>query len=152
EQGEAMGLPAKSLSTDALTRLTAYAWPGNVRELSNVMHRLALLTRDREIKAVDVDRLLRGGMGATDFGGADVLGAEPRHADADAVLIGAVRAWLNSDNAARAMAQGTLYRDLISRVEQELFDAVLAQTADNQIKAAAVLGINRNTLRIKRKH
>ncbi|MEQ1724327.1 MAG: sigma-54 dependent transcriptional regulator [Sphingopyxis sp.] len=152
EQGEAMGLPAKSLSTDALMRLTAYSWPGNVRELSNVMHRLALLTRDREIKAADVDRLLSGGMGTANFGDTDTPGTEPRHADADAVLVGAVRVWLDSDNAARAMAQGTLYRELISRVEQELFDAVLTQTADNQIKAAAVLGINRNTLRIKRRH
>jgi two-component system nitrogen regulation response regulator GlnG len=44
---------------------------------------------------------------------------------------------------------GDVYREIIERVERPMLEAVLARTDGNQIKAAALLGINRNTLRKK---
>lgn len=44
---------------------------------------------------------------------------------------------------------GDLYRGLLERVERPLLEVVLARTEGNQIRAAAILGINRNTLRKK---
>ena len=44
---------------------------------------------------------------------------------------------------------GELYRDILERVERPLVEAVLNHTDGNQIRAAALLGINRNTLRKK---
>ncbi len=45
------GLPAKTLSADAVAALTAYRWPGNVRELINTMERVALLTEGAVVTA-----------------------------------------------------------------------------------------------------
>ena len=44
---------------------------------------------------------------------------------------------------------GDVYHRVIERVERPLIEAALARTEGNQIRAAALLGINRNTLRKK---
>ena len=41
------------------------------------------------------------------------------------------------------------YEQVLSHIERPLLEEVLARTAGNQLKAAAMLGINRNTLRKK---
>jgi two-component system nitrogen regulation response regulator GlnG len=43
--------------------------------------------------------------------------------------------------------RGRLHRALIARLERPLFAAVLAAAGGNQLEAARILGINRNTLR-----
>jgi len=45
--------------------------------------------------------------------------------------------------------ESDIYGRLLERVERPLIEAVLARTSGNQIRAAALLGINRNTLRKK---
>ena len=140
-QGAGVGLPRKSISREAVAALTAYDWPGNVRELGNVMQRLALLTRGERIGKDDVARLL--GQGAT--------GQDGPLADPSEALVAAVRHWLDSAPAHEAAENGDLHARLVSLVEQVAIESVLEQTGGNQLKAAAVLGINRNTLRLKRK-
>jgi len=44
---------------------------------------------------------------------------------------------------------GNLYDMMIGEVEQALFSSVMEHTRGNQSKAAAILGINRSTLRKK---
>ena len=142
-QGAGVGLPRKSISRDALAALSAHDWPGNVRELGNAMQRLALLTRGERIGKEDVVRLLGQGSGA---GGADLAVVDPSDA-----LVTAVRLWLDSGPAHEAAENGDLHGRLVSLVEQVAIEAILEQTGGNQLKAAAILGINRNTLRLKRK-
>lgn len=144
EQGASLGLPIKSLSAGALAQLQYYDWPGNVRELSNVMQRLALLTRSHEISGTDVTSILSsvGSEGRETIGGIE--------ANTNSVA-NFVHHWLQSSEARGAIQHGQLYNALIVQVEHELIDAALALTSGKQIKAAAVLGINRNTLRIKRR-
>lgn len=48
------GLSAKTLSSEALEKMTSYSWPGNVRELENVLHRAVLMSDGDSIKADDV--------------------------------------------------------------------------------------------------
>ena len=48
------GLSAKTLSSDALEKMTSYSWPGNVRELENVLHRAVLMSDGDSIKADDI--------------------------------------------------------------------------------------------------
>ena len=137
-----LGLGEKSLSPDALTLLERYTWPGNVRELGNVIQRLALLTPGREIARVDVAKLV------LDRSTDDAFG--PDAIDPATLLADAVIRWLGSPRAMQAAEGGNLHAELIDIVEQAAFDAVLDETAGNQLRAASRLGINRNTLRLKR--
>lgn len=45
--------------------------------------------------------------------------------------------------------RGDLYRYLVESLEKPLLEKVLNHTRDNQLEAARILGINRNTLRTK---
>ena len=45
--------------------------------------------------------------------------------------------------------RGMLYKTVVERVEKPLFELVLERTGGNQLKAAGILGINRNTMRAK---
>jgi len=51
------GIPPRTLTPDALERLSALDWPGNVRELRNTVERLLILAPDTLISARDIDRL-----------------------------------------------------------------------------------------------
>jgi two-component system, NtrC family, nitrogen regulation response regulator NtrX len=51
------GIPPRTLTPDALERLSALDWPGNVRELRNTVERLLILAPESEISARDIDRL-----------------------------------------------------------------------------------------------
>jgi two-component system, NtrC family, nitrogen regulation response regulator NtrX len=51
------GIIPRTLSRDAIERLSALDWPGNVRELRNTVERLLILASNSEITARDVDRL-----------------------------------------------------------------------------------------------
>ncbi len=137
------GLPARQFDADALGLLAAHNWPGNVRELGNVVQRLALLARSSRITADDVRRLLDG---------APVLGGsgEGTELDVGAALDQAIDRWLGGEAARAAMDAGTLHEVLVERVEQRMFEAALARCGGNQLHAARLLGINRNTLRLKR--
>ena len=141
-QATALGLGEKTLSDSALTMLERYSWPGNVRELGNVIQRLALLTPGREIARADVAKLVLD-ISAAQTG--DTGGGDP-----EAMLAEAVTRWLGSPVAIQAGEAGNLHAELIDIVEQAAFDAVLEETSGNQLRAASRLGINRNTLRLKR--
>jgi len=52
------GLPARQITDEALTRLSALEWAGNVRELRNTVERLVILANAATIGAPDVDRLV----------------------------------------------------------------------------------------------
>jgi two-component system nitrogen regulation response regulator GlnG len=140
-QGSDLGLTRKSLTQEASAALSRYDWPGNVRELGNVMQRLALLTRGREITAEDVTRLF----------GAEAPADSDTEGDADRRLSAAVRLWMDSAKANDAAEQGDLHAKLVGLVEHVAIDTVLEKTGGNQVRAAVILGINRNTLRLKRK-
>ena len=52
------GLPARSITDEALKALTALDWPGNVRELRNTVERLVILANAPVIGINDVERLV----------------------------------------------------------------------------------------------
>ncbi|MBB3980662.1 two-component system nitrogen regulation response regulator GlnG [Sphingobium fontiphilum] len=132
------GLPRKALSDDAAQLLMAYHWPGNVRELQNLMQRMAVLARENMITADMLRQALP-------------LGTVPAEAAASAdQLAGAVREWARRQlSIGLGQAQLSLHDDLLAVVEPILFQETLANVDGNQIRAAGLLGINRNTLRKK---
>jgi two-component system nitrogen regulation response regulator GlnG len=141
ERARADGLPGKALDQGAVERLKRYSWPGNVRELENLMRRLAALCPQEVISAEVID--------------AELAEAPPEPEaptqTAPETLSRAVERHIRSFLAAHddGMAPSGIYDQVIAEVERPLIRMTLTATRGNQIKAAAVLGLNRNTLRKK---
>ncbi len=131
------GLPSKVIDHDALERLKLHDWPGNVRELENLVRRVCALYADETITARIVDRELADRAEFT------------RTADEPASLSGLVERYLASHFAGygESLPPPGLHDRVIAEVERPLFQLTLAATRGNQVRAAEVLGLNRNTLR-----
>ena len=138
-KAESEGLPRKSVSAEALEALKSQAWPGNVRELENLMKRLAALCADDVISLADVEKELAARPSAAP----DV----ERGASLGASVEAHLRAYfqLHGD----ALPPPGLYDRILREVELPLIALTLSATRGNQLRAADLLGINRNTLRKK---
>ena len=138
------GLPRKAIDGEALTRLRRYSWPGNVRELENLAQRLAALYAEDTINA----RIVGLELDPTDR-------REEMALPETATLSAAVEVYLQrhfTEHAAAGLPPDGLYDRIVEEVERPLLVAALVATKGNQIKAAKLLGLNRNTLRKKIKH
>ena len=154
----AEGLPLKHMDTSAHERLKRYRWPGNVRELENLVRRLAALYPQEVITAplVEVELGLNrpNPMAAPTFDAATgTLGEKPDLSTLveESGLMGAVERHLADLFAKHGedLPPPGLYHRVLRELEVPLVSAALAATRGNQIKAAEMLGLNRNTLRKK---
>jgi len=139
DRAAAEGLPRKTLDASAAERLQQHNWPGNVRELENLMRRLAALGRDATISATLVEQQLNQ----------SVPGAAVSVVPVDASLEEAIEHQLARYFAAfgSALPPEGLYDRVLADLERPLFRLTLASVRGNQLRAAKLLGINRNTLR-----
>jgi two-component system, NtrC family, nitrogen regulation response regulator GlnG len=147
----AEGLPLKRIEPDALERLKRYHWPGNIRELENLTRRLAALYPQEAVTAQLVDMELGADASGTGPHYPAALDQEKRRSGEPEPLAGAMERHLSE----LFQAHGTglpppgLYHRILRELEYPLISAALAATRGNQIKAAELLGLNRNTLRKK---
>ncbi len=133
------GAPVKTLDESALQRLSRHSWPGNVRELENLMRRLAALYTEDFITERLIERELQEDSALPSV-------VEPAHTVEDLVeqtLSGQFNA------PGGELPAAGLYDRTVESIERPLIRMTLRATRGNQIKAAEVLGINRNTLRKK---
>ncbi|GAB4361225.1 MAG: nitrogen regulation protein NR(I) [Kiloniellaceae bacterium] len=134
------GLAGKTLDAEAMDALKAYHWPGNVRELENLVRRLAVLYSQETIDREVIDSELSEGKAAEKAvaAPAESLGAAVEH-------------HLRSYFAAHedGLPASGLYDRILREVERPLIELSLSATRGNQIRAAKLLGLNRNTLRKK---
>jgi two-component system nitrogen regulation response regulator GlnG len=135
------GLPLKQLDTAALDRLRRYRWPGNVRELENLARRLAALYPQETITGTVIDAELSQPA-------VSPAGDEPR---ANESLSAAVERHLGAYFAScgEDLPPPGLYHRILREIEHPLLTVTLTATRGNQIRAADLLGLNRNTLRKK---
>ena len=135
------GLPTKRLDDAAMERLRTYRWPGNVRELENLVRRLAALY-SQEMIGVGV---IEGELGETP------TAADPTPTSPGEGLSAAVERHIKGYFAAHKgeLPAAGLYDRVLREIERPLIVLTLGATRGNQIRAAHLLGLNRNTLRKK---
>ncbi len=132
-------LDALSIDAEAMELLARYEWPGNVRELQNYVERAVVLCESTVIRTADLPPQVRGL-------------TPPRTIRSRGVDVATLSSELVRHAVSEAGAtEDNLHQKIVGRVERELIEQVLAECAGVQIKAAAKLGINRNTLHKKLK-
>ncbi|MBL0878821.1 sigma-54-dependent Fis family transcriptional regulator [Serratia ureilytica] len=121
-----LGRPPLQLTVEAQQALLDYPWPGNVRELENTLHNAVLLSLEGPI----APQQLRLTQRLTDHGG-------------------------GGDDAIDRFVQQQLQGDgtqLYQRVLDALVRNAFERSGGNQLQAAALLGVSRNTLRTHLAH
>jgi two-component system nitrogen regulation response regulator GlnG len=125
--------PPKVFSPEAMALMLAYGWPGNVRELENVVKRAAALATTSLILPDHLPDGIRSHAPAQE------TGAGPAAFPTE---------WIRAEMARlQGTMDGRLHDHFVACVERPLLEIVLRRAGGNQVKAADLLGINRNTLR-----
>jgi two-component system, NtrC family, nitrogen regulation response regulator GlnG len=139
---EKEGLPPKSFEAGAIERLKRHNWPGNVRELENLVRRLSAIYTQDIVTIEMVESEFAPASRPTSFSDAP---------EASADLSEAVERYLSDYfmSFGQELPPAGLYTRILRKVESPLITAALAATRGNQIRAADLLGVNRNTLRKK---
>ncbi|MFZ1814421.1 MAG: nitrogen regulation protein NR(I) [Rhizobiaceae bacterium] len=138
------GLDSKTIDAQGYDLLKRYGWPGNVRELENLVRRLAALYPQETISAEIIETELRGS-----GPGQNLPAATAALATND--ISAATESWLADyfGQFGEDLPPPGLYQKVLRQLEGPLVTATLAATRGNQLKAAELLGLNRNTLRKK---
>ena len=135
-----MGARATTISPEARAKLESAEWPGNVRELENAVMRAALLAPGTTIRAEDIE-LARPGVAG---GGAAATSADS--GSLGDLISGRIAGWFDAPGGEEPR---DLYHRLVAEIERPLVELALKRAGGNQVKAARMLGLNRNTLRKK---
>jgi len=134
-------MPAKQFTEEAIVAMASYSWPGNVRELENFIQRLMAVLPQVQVDAPAVREAMGTNMPAgplpeisANLGFEDMLKAQ-------------IAAFYDQDR--EGVPSGQVYGHFLAKLERPLIEQTLKVTRGNQIQAAAMLGLNRNTLRKK---
>jgi two-component system nitrogen regulation response regulator GlnG len=143
---EKEGLSRKQVDVEAMDRLKRYRWPGNVRELENLVRRLAALYPQDTITGAIIDAELD----AQPMPLPQMNGKSERANDSEGLSDAVERHLAEYFSGFRdTLPPPGLYHRILREIEGPLIGAALAATRGNQIRAAELLGVNRNTLRKK---
>ncbi|MEO6954648.1 MAG: sigma 54-interacting transcriptional regulator [Polyangia bacterium] len=131
-----LGVDRPAFAPRAIDKLSGYSWPGNIAELQSVVRRLCMRGRRDVVEVSDVEAVLPPVIERVP---AEQLSFEEMVRAKIHALLQRMEGYPLED----------LYEEVISRVERPLIELVLERTSNNQVRAAEILGMNRNTLRKK---
>ena len=144
QKSEGEGLSRRAMSNGAMEALRKHNWPGNVRELENLIRRLIVMTADETISADSVIEILSEysqGTAQKDTSDANISGS------LDQLMDRFMERYFQE--LGQELPSTGLYTRIIEQIEIPLLTHMLSAVNGNQVKAAEILGINRNTLRKK---
>lgn len=124
------GMPAKTLAPAAIAGLASRRWPGNVRELENAVRRAVVNARGDTL-------------GPGDFEAPPPPVSAEEEDSFEQLIRRKLQPFVDSQGEG---ADGDLYRIVLALVERPLLEIALERTGGNQVQAAKLLGVNRNTL------
>ena len=130
-----MGTSIQAISAEARDLLIRHTWPGNVRELENTLIRAAVLAAGPTLMPRDLA-----------LASQEAPAAMYEHLSLDEIVRLKLKEYFRQT---QDVEPANLYSLIIERVERPLIELTLERTKGNQLQAAAILGINRNTLRKK---
>ena len=130
-------LPSKNFTPDAMRALKSWHWPGNVRELENLVKRMLVLHSETSIDSIAVER---------EFPNSQIDSNVEEESLSESVDAHIKRYF---EALKGGMPAPGLYSRVLREVEYPLIMATLEVTRGNQVRAADILGVNRNTLRKK---
>lgn len=130
------GLPQKVLTGEGMELLSRHGWRGNVRELKNLIYRLVVTAREEELSETAIRQILHSQQGDE-----QEQAIESGFSDRVKSIVGDLM--LDSEEGS------SLYVRALEKFERPMLEEILRKANGNQIKAANILGINRNTLRKK---
>jgi two-component system nitrogen regulation response regulator GlnG len=135
------GVPQKTIELAAIERLKNHPWPGNVRELENFVRRMSALYPQDTLTLPNVEQELADALPQRLIDGGDDAKSLSEH----------VERYLADyfSGFGKDLPPPGLYDRIIREVERPLLTAALVATRGNQIRAAELLGLNRNTLRTR---
>jgi two-component system nitrogen regulation response regulator GlnG len=123
----------RAVESATLERLQSYDWPGNVRELENLIKRIMVMQSDQAITPEHITIAL------------------PKHPGHDKTTVAFSWDELVEHELNSLADKSELYDRLLQKLERPLIEKALARCGGNQLRAAEMLGINRNTLHKKMK-
>jgi DNA-binding NtrC family response regulator len=133
--------PPKPLAKRTRDLLMRYHWPGNVRELENVIHTAVVLSRDAEFVPEDFPMLAE----LTNTSNPTVSPDRESYCRLFHQALNGVVSHMKAD------LEGHIYTELTAALDQALVERALEETGGNQVRAAQLLGVSRNTLRERMK-
>ena len=139
EKAKTLKLEPKKFNTESFQILEKYQWPGNVRELENFILKLCALYADEIIMNEDLVKEIKS-----------LQKLDQQMLDTDSQFSKILENYLSKNiNKINTEYQGDVYNYFVTELEKVLLFEVLKNKNGNQLKAAELLGLNRNTLRKK---
>lgn len=134
----------KHLDESAIGALKEHYWPGNIRELKNLMNRITIFYPQETIDKNIINLELGSANLSNNSDQKEHSTRFENIADATAYF---VEQYFEKNT--KTSKKVDLYNHFLNEFEPPVILAALKATNGNQIKAASILGLNRNTLRKK---